>query len=93
MVETLSQEQQATNPTEAFIAKIREKLDIEQSMFVQPKFLYEIGIFGSHSAATHAVQNGALPHVKVSPYRILIQKEDVLAFLRENYRAKSRVSA
>jgi len=87
MIETLSKEQKITDPAEAFIAKIREKLDSEPSMFVQPKFLYEIGIFGSHSAATHAVQNGALPHVKVSPYRILLSKADVLAFLKEKYRA------
>ena len=92
MSETPLQEQK-TEPAEAFIAKVREKLDRVPSMFVQPKFLHEIGIFGSHSAATHAVQNGALPHVRVSPYRLLILKSDVLSFLGEKYRAKAEFSA
>ncbi|ADI39327.1 hypothetical protein [Waddlia chondrophila] len=92
MLETLSQEQntQTTSPTEGFIAKIRKMLDAIPSEFVQPKHLHELGFFGSHSAATHFVQDGGIPHVRISPYRILIQKEDVLAFLKEKYRQKSK---
>ena len=74
-----------------FITKIQKILDREQSLFVSPRFLFEIGIFGSHSAATHAVQNGAIPSVKVSPYRVLIAKEDVISFLKDNYREKEAV--
>lgn len=82
MVETQSEHYQN------FITKVQQLLDREQSLFVTPRFLFEIGIFGSHSAATHAIQDGAIPSVKVSPYRVLIAKEDVISFLKDNYREK-----
>lgn len=81
-----SQNQAIAHPAEAIVSVIKDKLDQVPSMFVQPKFLHEIGLFGSASAATHAVQNGVLPHIRVSPYRVLIAKADVLTFLRDKYR-------
>ena len=76
--------------SEGLLNKIKEQLDSIPSIFVQPKFLHKIGIFGSHSAAINAVKNGELPCVKVSPYRVLIQKEDVISFLKEKYHEKNK---
>lgn len=78
------------DPAESFLAKVKERLDSVPSMFVKPRFLCDIGIFGSYSAAVHAVKKGAFAHVKVSPYRILIQKEDVLSFIKERHHEQNQ---
>lgn len=83
------QDQKLDAPQNSFLAKIQEKLDSEPGMFVQPKFLCELGIFGSHSAAVGAIKSGKIPHVRVSPYRVLIEKGAVLSFLKEKYCEKA----
>ena len=80
------------DPSERFLSEIRGKLDGVPSMFVKPKFLSDIGIYGSHSAAVQAIQAGEIPHVKVSPYRILIEKQAVLDFVKSKFRS-AKISA
>ena len=71
------------------VAKIKEKLDAVKGDFVLPSFLFKNGIFGSQSAACNAVKNGEIPSIKISTYRSLMLKEDVLSFVQGKYNAKS----
>lgn len=87
MVSTEFQNDSACVSDPTFITKIKEKLEAIPSEYLQPRHLHKLGLFGSHSAATHFVQSGGIPHVRVSPYRILILKEDVISYLKGKYHA------
>ena len=82
-------EKQNEDSLNRMLADVQVKLDAEPSMFVKPKFLCDIGVFGSHSAAVHAIQDGAMAHIKVSPYRVLIEKQAVLDFLKSKFRSNN----
>lgn len=69
----------------ALLKKIKAQLDSEPSEFLTPRMLCEIGIFGSRSAATHAVRFGALPCVKISANRFLISKDDVFNYVCQRF--------
>ena len=81
----MNQEKNKSNQQNRFLAKVQEKLDSEPGMFVQAKFLCDIGIFGSHSSALQTVKSGEIPHVRVSPYRLLIEKSAVIDFIKEKF--------
>lgn len=86
---SIAEHQQTTfetsDRTEKFISLIKEKLNAIPSEFLQPKDLHKLGLFGSLSSATHKVLSGEIPHVRISSYRILIAKEDILTFVRERF--------
>lgn len=78
----------STKPSESVLSKIQEKLDTIDGLFVSPKHLHQFGLFGSHSAAVNALKSGAMPHLRVSPYRILVEKKAVLDFIKERFHAR-----
>jgi hypothetical protein len=81
------QDQATTSPaSEKLIGLIQSKLNAIDGLFVTPKNLFEIGLFCSTSAASKAITSGAIPHVRISPYRVLVGKDDVLDFVQGCFR-------
>jgi hypothetical protein len=52
--------------------------------YFTPAQLIEIGIWGSHTAATASLKRGDLPSIKVSPKRTVIPRSAVLDYFRKN---------
>lgn len=61
---------------------------LEDRTFVTVRELVDCGIFGSMSSARMALSKGRLPFVRISPRRLAIPRQALIAFLCENFREK-----
>ena len=72
-----------TQPKQSFIDRIEAQLNAVDAPYLTPYDLFQLGLFTTREQANKFSLSGKVPAIKLSQKRILIDRQDLLAFLRE----------